>query len=131
MPPAAGSKWNYYVNHCREEFKKDIAEKWQYGNVYIGEYVNEKTIKEVVDSAFEAYLADTQNSIYCIGSVVGPHPFPMMVRDFQSVIGTIDKNGKTAKKEKATPAENSVLDYMGIPTKINTGGVNDKLSSIS
>jgi tryptophan synthase beta chain len=46
-----------------------------------------KTLKEAVDSAFEAYLADTQNSIYCIGSVVGPHPFPMMVRDFQSVIG--------------------------------------------
>jgi tryptophan synthase beta chain len=46
-----------------------------------------KTLKEAVDSAFEAYLADTENSIYCIGSVVGPHPFPMMVRDFQSVIG--------------------------------------------
>ena len=46
-----------------------------------------KTLKEAVDSAFEAYLADTDNSIYCIGSVVGPHPFPMMVRDFQSVIG--------------------------------------------
>ena len=46
-----------------------------------------KTLKEAVDSAFEAYLADTQNSIYCIGSVVGPHPFPMMGRDFQSVIG--------------------------------------------
>lgn len=46
-----------------------------------------KTLKEAVDSAFEAYLADTENSIYCIGSVVGPHPFPMMVRDFQSVVG--------------------------------------------
>lgn len=46
-----------------------------------------KTLKEAVDSAFEAYLKDTENSIYCIGSVVGPHPFPMMVRDFQSVIG--------------------------------------------
>ena len=46
-----------------------------------------KTLKEAVDSAFEAYLSDTENSIYCIGSVVGPHPFPMMVRDFQSVIG--------------------------------------------
>lgn len=43
-------------------------------------------------------------------------------------VGTIDKNAKTATKEKATPAENSVLDYMGIPTKINTGGVNNKLS---
>ncbi|MEV9616262.1 tryptophan synthase subunit beta [Aliarcobacter butzleri] len=46
-----------------------------------------KTLKEAIDSAFEAYLADTKNSIYCIGSVVGPHPFPMMVRDFQSIIG--------------------------------------------
>ncbi|MDD4609963.1 MAG: tryptophan synthase subunit beta, partial [Bacteroidaceae bacterium] len=46
-----------------------------------------KTLKEAVDSAFEAYVKDPINSIYCIGSVVGPHPFPMMVRDFQRVIG--------------------------------------------
>ena len=46
-----------------------------------------KTLKEAVDSAFDAYLKDPVNSIYCIGSVVGPHPFPMMVRDFQHVIG--------------------------------------------
>lgn len=46
-----------------------------------------KTLKEAVDSAFEEYIKDPINSIYCIGSVVGPHPFPMMVRDFQSVIG--------------------------------------------
>jgi tryptophan synthase beta chain len=46
-----------------------------------------KTLKEAVDSAFEAYLKDPVNSIYAIGSVVGPHPFPKMVRDFQSVVG--------------------------------------------
>jgi len=46
-----------------------------------------KTLQEAVDSAFDAYLADPVNSIYCIGSVVGPHPFPMLVRDFQHVIG--------------------------------------------
>lgn len=46
-----------------------------------------RTLKEAVDSAFEAYLKDPINSIYCIGSVVGPHPFPMMVRDFQNVVG--------------------------------------------
>ena len=45
------------------------------------------TLKEAVDAAFRAYCEDYQNSIYCIGSVVGPHPFPMMVRDFQSVVG--------------------------------------------
>jgi len=46
-----------------------------------------RTLKEAVDSAFDAYLADPKNSIYCIGSVVGPHPFPLMVRDFQKVVG--------------------------------------------
>lgn len=46
-----------------------------------------KTLKEAVDSAFDAYLEDPVNSIYCIGSVVGPHPFPMMVRDFQHIVG--------------------------------------------
>lgn len=46
-----------------------------------------KTLKEAVDAAFDAYLKEYETSIYCIGSVVGPHPFPKMVRDFQSVIG--------------------------------------------
>lgn len=46
-----------------------------------------KTLKDAVDSAFEEYLKDPVNFIYAIGSVVGPHPFPMMVRDFQSIIG--------------------------------------------
>ncbi|MGN0873842.1 MAG: tryptophan synthase subunit beta [Akkermansia sp.] len=46
-----------------------------------------KTLKEAVDSAFEAYLRDYKTAIYCIGSALGPHPFPMMVRDFQIVVG--------------------------------------------
>ena len=46
-----------------------------------------KTLKEAVDSAFEAYLKDPENQLFAIGSVVGPHPFPRMVRDFQSVVG--------------------------------------------
>jgi len=46
-----------------------------------------KTLKEAVDSAFEAYLKDPKTQLFAIGSVVGPHPFPRMVRDFQSVVG--------------------------------------------
>lgn len=46
-----------------------------------------KTLKEAVDSAFEAYLKDTDTQFFAIGSVVGPHPFPKMVRDFQSIVG--------------------------------------------
>ena len=45
------------------------------------------TLKEAVDAAFAAYTREYKDCIYCIGSVVGPHPFPMMVRDFQSVVG--------------------------------------------
>ena len=46
-----------------------------------------KTLKDAVDSAFDEYLLDPKNFFYAIGSVVGPHPFPKMVRDFQSIIG--------------------------------------------
>jgi len=46
-----------------------------------------RSLKDAVDAAFEAYLKDPVNQFYAIGSVVGPHPFPLMVRDFQSVVG--------------------------------------------
>ena len=46
-----------------------------------------QTLKEAVDAAFAAYAREYKDAIYCIGSVVGPHPFPMMVRDFQSIVG--------------------------------------------
>ena len=45
-----------------------------------------KTLKEAVDAAFEAYSREYKE-IYCIGTAAGPHPFPLMVRDFQQVIG--------------------------------------------
>ena len=46
-----------------------------------------KTLKEAVDAAFDAYLKEYKDAIYCIGSVVGPHPFPQIVRDFQMCVG--------------------------------------------
>ncbi len=46
-----------------------------------------KTLKEAVDAAFEAYAREYKDAIYCIGSCLGPHPFPTMVRDFQMVVG--------------------------------------------
>lgn len=46
-----------------------------------------QTLKEAVDAAFDAYSKEYKDCIYCIGSVLGPHPFPMMVRDFQQVVG--------------------------------------------
>lgn len=49
--------------------------------------IGAKTLKEAVDVALEAYSKDPVNQFYAIGSVVGPHPFPMMIRDFQSIVG--------------------------------------------
>lgn len=46
-----------------------------------------RSLKEAVDSAFQSYVPQADTAIFAIGSVVGPHPFPMMVRDFQSVVG--------------------------------------------
>jgi len=45
------------------------------------------TLKEAVDAAFEAYSKEYKTAFYCLGSAVGPHPYPLMVRDFQEIIG--------------------------------------------
>jgi tryptophan synthase beta chain len=59
-----------------------------------------KTLKDAVDSAFEEYLKDPVNSLYAIGSVVGPHPFPRMVRDFQQIVGTEAREQFQAREGK-------------------------------
>ena len=46
-----------------------------------------RCLKDAVDSALGAFLQDPVNIFFGIGSVVGPHPFPMMVRDFQRIVG--------------------------------------------
>ena len=45
------------------------------------------TLKEAVDEAFSAYLKEYETAMYAIGSVVGPHPFPMIVEHFQTIVG--------------------------------------------
>ena len=61
-----------------------------------------KTLKDAVDSAFEEYLKDPKNFLYAIGSVVGPHPFPKMVRDFQSIVGK-EARAQFLAREKKLP----------------------------
>ncbi len=46
-----------------------------------------KTLKEATSQAIRDWVSNVRTTFYIIGSVVGPHPYPMMVRDFQSVIG--------------------------------------------
>ena len=46
-----------------------------------------KTLKDATNEAFRDWVANVEHTHYAIGSVVGPHPFPMLVRDFQRIIG--------------------------------------------
>ncbi|RMD95481.1 MAG: tryptophan synthase subunit beta [Calditrichaeota bacterium] len=46
-----------------------------------------RTLKDAINEAIRDWVTNVATTFYCIGSVVGPHPYPVMVRDFQSVIG--------------------------------------------
>ena len=47
-----------------------------------------RTLKDALNEAMRDWVTNIENTFYCIGTVAGPHPYPAMVRDFQSVIGT-------------------------------------------
>jgi tryptophan synthase beta chain len=47
----------------------------------------DRTLRSAIDEAFRAWVADPEDSYYLLGSVVGPHPYPWLVRELQSVIG--------------------------------------------
>ena len=46
-----------------------------------------KTLKDAMNEALRDWVTNVESTFYCIGTVAGPHPYPMMVRDFQSIIG--------------------------------------------
>ena len=60
-----------------------------------------KTLKEATTAAIQAWVNEIESVFYVIGSAVGPHPYPKMVRDFQSVIGTETKSQLASKGVKA------------------------------
>ena len=64
-----------------------------------------KTLKDAINEAIRDWVTHVRDTYYLIGSVVGPHPYPMMVRDFQSVIG------KETKKQ-AMEKEGRLPDYL-------------------
>jgi len=64
-----------------------------------------KTLKDATNEALRDWVTNVKNTHYIIGSVVGPHPYPAMVRDFQSIIGR-------ETKEQIMKNEGKVPDYM-------------------
>jgi tryptophan synthase beta chain len=61
-----------------------------------------KTLKDSINEAMRDWVTNIETTYYLIGSVVGPHPYPMMVRDFQSVIGK-ELREQFQQKEKRLP----------------------------
>ncbi|HVB46548.1 MAG TPA: tryptophan synthase subunit beta [Streptosporangiaceae bacterium] len=59
--------------------------------------IGSRTLKDAINETFRDWVASVDHTHYCIGSVMGPHPFPMMVRDFQRVIGAEAKEQILAK----------------------------------
>jgi len=64
-----------------------------------------KTLKDATNEAIRDWVTNVNDTHYIIGSVVGPHPYPMIVRDFQSIIGK-------ETKEQITAAEGKLPDYI-------------------
>jgi len=64
-----------------------------------------KTLKDAINEAMRDWVTNVTDSYYLIGSVIGPHPYPTMVRDFQSVIGI-------ETKKEILKIENKLPDYL-------------------
>jgi tryptophan synthase beta chain len=65
-------------------------------------YSGSKTLKDATSEAIRDWVTNVRTTYYVLGSVVGPHPYPIMVRDFQSVIGK-ETRQQFAKREKKMP----------------------------
>ncbi|HXT00085.1 MAG TPA: tryptophan synthase subunit beta [Elusimicrobiota bacterium] len=63
-----------------------------------------KTLKDATSEALRAWSADSRDTFYVLGSALGPHPYPSMVRDFQSVIGR-EARAQILKEEGRLPRE--------------------------
>ncbi len=63
-----------------------------------------RTLKDATSEALRAWSADSRETFYVLGSALGPHPYPTMVRDFQSVIG-VEARAQILKEEKRLPRE--------------------------
>ena len=83
-----GLKCDIYMGEIDIEKEKPNVERMKIlGANIIPVTSGTKTLKEAVDAAFLAYTDEYEQAMYAIGSAVGPHPFPMIIEYFQSVIG--------------------------------------------
>jgi tryptophan synthase beta chain len=65
----------------------NVARMQMLGAEVVSVTTGSRTLKDAINEAFRDWVTTVESTHYCIGSVMGPHPFPLMVRDFQRVIG--------------------------------------------
>jgi tryptophan synthase beta chain len=75
----------------------NVARMRMLGTEVVPVTIGSQTLKDAINETFRDWVASVENTHYCIGSVMGPHPFPTMVRDFQRVIGVEARDQVLAK----------------------------------
>ena len=81
----------------------NVARMKMLGATVVAVDAGSKTLKDATSEALRAWSADSRETFYVLGSALGPHPYPGMVRDFQSVIG-VEARAQILKEEKRLPA---------------------------
>ena len=82
----------------------NVARMKMLGATVVAVESGSKTLKDATSEALRAWSADSQETFYVLGSALGPHPYPGMVRDFQSVIGR-EARAQILKEEGRLPRE--------------------------
>src|SRR5207249_1242455 len=80
----------------------NVARMRLLGAGVVGVVSGTRTLKDATNEAMRDWVTNVRNTHYIIGSVVGPHPYPMLVRDFQAVIGT-ETRAQVLEKEGRLP----------------------------
>ncbi len=87
-----------------ERQKLNVFRMQMMGAKVVAAQSGQRTLKEAVDEALVAFVEEADTAFYLLGSAVGPHPYPLMVREFQSIVG------REAKKQ-ILEAEGRLPDY--------------------
>src|SRR5262249_43726726 len=95
-----------------ERQKPNVFRMKLLGTEVISVHSGTATLKDAMNEALRDWVAHVEDTFYVIGSVAGPHPYPMMVRDFQSVIGH-ETRVQLAKAEGRLPLPDALVACIG------------------
>src|SRR6476469_2526420 len=93
-----------------ERQKPNVLRMKMLGATVVPVQSGSKTLKDAMNEALRDWVTNVSDTFYCIGTVAGPHPYPMMVRDFQCVIGN-ETREQMQKAEGRLP--NSLIACIG------------------